>query len=329
MSNPQFNKAREALAIKQKSAKSDLEKRNLKDKKAAKSGNKAQQKEVNKKCSKLVEDLKIKHKLQVEELEGEFKVGVDKNGHENETDGDDNFECSETASTGESEREHKGKFISEKSQNQAASPEESPLVKKLSKAAKNRLKKAQQEKELAERIQQAKTESNKNVGKDPSYLESFYLKKYIEELGLTQIEIKADGSCLFNAILKSAEFPLTNHTSDSLRSLVANHLKLNQSTYSGFIEEESFETYLKKLNNGTLWGGHLEISVISKLFKMSINVVQYNSPVGGNLGSIGSCTCQKFDAFEGTIKDNSCVILFYQHLMQSAHYNGTRRRGSQ
>ena len=305
-SQPQFNKAREALAIKQKAEKADLDKKNVGKKKQAKGQSKAIAKEVNKECMKLVEELKGKHKMEVQELEKQFGIVKQDKDEPVVVKNDEAEEQTNVESP---------KLLKVKTDETPADV----APKKLSKAAKLRLKKEREEKELADRIAAAKLEENQNVGKSPSYLESLHIKKYLNQLNLKEISIKADGSCLFNAILESSQESIQIQGSptsqEDLRKIVADFLEKNKSEYSGFIENDNFDDYLTKLKSGENWGGHLEISIISKLLKMEISVLKWVS------GS--SCDLQKFRNFEGNV-ENSCLIVYYQHLMQSAHYNGTR-----
>lgn len=119
---------------------------------------------------------------------------------------------------------------------------------------------------------------------------------------------------MFNSVLKSAKQDL-GISSDKLRLAVANHIEANPNDYSGFLEE-NLATYLPKLKAGETWGGEVEISVISKLYKMKISILQWTN-------GQKSCSVQDFCNFEGEA-ENSCHILFYKYLMSSCHYDGTK-----
>jgi len=80
MSTTQFNKAREALALTQKSEKQMQEKSHANLRKSANKLSKAEKKESNKKLAAEILELKNKHKNQVAELEekfGKVQVGVE------------------------------------------------------------------------------------------------------------------------------------------------------------------------------------------------------------------------------------------------------------
>jgi len=158
-------------------------------------------------------------------------------------------------------------------------------------------------------------------------LENYYINQYLSSNNLKSIDIKSDGSCLFQAIIESTlpEKSLSHLTSSKIRSQVADHLVENKEQYLPFMELDSdnnetstFESYIEKLRNSEIWGGHLEIISMAKILDLEITVVQWNGQKGTDV--------QRF-VDEGRSKSSNsysgkCTILFYKHLSQSSHYNG-------
>ena len=187
----------------------------------------------------------------------------------------------------EDDDDEKEKIISK--QETTAQPSTSEITqpqtppKKLTKAQKIRLKKEREEKELQQRIAAAKAEENANFGKSPKYLENYYINQYLSSNNLKSIDIKSDGSCLFQAIIESSlpEKSLSHLTSSKIRSQVADHLIENKEQYLPFMEldsdkNETFESYIEKLRNSEIWGGHLEIISMAKIQYL---IQTNNSPI--------------------------------------------------
>ena len=309
----QFNKAREALALTHKSEKQAQDKSHNIIKKSASKLNKSEKKEKNKLIAAEVLALKEKQKKEILELEEKF--GMVKVVEELVKEEDDDDE--------------KEKIISK--QETTAKPPTSEITqpqtppKKLTKAQKIRLKKEREEKELQQRIAAAKAEENANFGKSPKYLENYYINQYLSSNNLKSIDIKSDGSCLFQAIIESTlpEKSLSHLTSSKIRSQVADHLIGNKEQYLPFMEldsdkNETFESYIEKLRNSEIWGGHLEIISMAKILDLEITVVQWNGQKGTDVQRfVDEGRSESSNSYSG-----KCTILFYKHLSQSSHYNG-------
>ena len=135
----------------------------------------------------------------------------------------------------------------------------------------------------------------------------------MNELNLKTYSIRSDGSCLYAAILKSQIDNLSeSQTVSELRENVAEVLEKNQENYAGFIEGD-FTNYLKGVRDGSLWGGELELTIISKILNVEVIVVKWNRNTG--------CEINKF--CPDNKSSSRAVITYHKHLGQSEHYNGT------
>ena len=168
-----------------------------------------------------------------------------------------------------------------------------------------------EEKALQKRIEAAKEEQLKNLGKSPEFLEQKYITEFLKSLNLQSYNIRSDGSCLYAAIIKSCTIHIDKKV-EELRNLVATYLEENSDDYCGFVEGD-FSEYLKGVKDGSLWGGELELTVISKILDLEIDVVKWN-------GSSG-CEVNKFTPENKSSSSNKAVITYHRHLMQSEHYN--------
>ncbi|KAI0836798.1 OTU-domain-containing protein [Hypoxylon sp. FL0890] len=98
-----------------------------------------------------------------------------------------------------------------------------------------------------------------------------------------------DNSCLFTAVggalrgLRSGADE--NLDAPSLRRLVVNHIRANTDKYNAAILGKSPEDYCNNMLKPDVWGGDIELSVISEVFKIEVCVVDVKS---GTLYSIGA-----------------------------------------
>ena len=88
----------------------------------------------------------------------------------------------------------------------------------------------------------------------------------------TIIEIDGDGNCQFRAISKALN---NGDTYEDIRSNVIIELQLFQEDYSPFCENSNYNEYVKNMSNDTVWGDHLTLRAISKVYQ--INVIVYSN----------------------------------------------------
>jgi len=121
------------------------------------------------------------------------------------------------------------------------------------------------------------------------------------------------------------EKSLSYLSSSDLRSKVADFLVKNKEHYAPFLEIDvncgqngahDFDSYVEKLRNSEIWGGHVEIIIISKILNLNISVLQWNGQKGTEI--------QRFvDEESSQEPGGKCTVLYYQHMSQSSHYNGS------
>lgn len=160
---------------------------------------------------------------------------------------------------------------------------------KPSRSAKRRGKRAQQEAEREQRIQ----EEQNNLVSD-RMIENEKLERKLEPLGLTVTEIKPDGHCLYRAVedqlglLSGGSSP---YTYQDLRKMVAAYMMENASEFLPFflsdnaIEGDSdsslaerFENYCKEVESTTAWGGQLELGALTHCLRRPIKIFSGSFP---------------------------------------------------
>jgi len=303
MSQAEFARKRQELSLAHKSAKSDLDKANKKLKQSSKTLTKKEQKVVNKQILESEQSLKAQQKQEVADLESRYNLS--ENNTKVEDNGVSDFLAGLTVS------EEKGGEHS--SANAVVNTAENvPTQPKISRAEKQRRKKAAQEAELKKRIAEAQKEVNANIGKSPGFLEMKYINQTLENLSLKGITVPSDGSCLYAAVIESMIIQDSALTVSNLREKVAICLEQDPDSYAGFIEG-NFNEYINGVRDGSLWGGELEITIINKLLQISITVIRWNDSAGTE-----SRTYRAQDAA------TTATITYHRHLLQSEHYNGTR-----
>lgn len=277
----EYARKRQELALAHKAEKSELDAKHKKLKKSAKNASKSERKDANKKVLEEEQALKAKHQQQIDEFDAKHKP--------TETNGD------------------LSQPLLDLNINDAESQP------KISRAEKQRRKKAAQEAEMKQRIETAKAETNAMIGKSPTFLEAKCIREFIDMAGLTAVEVPSDGSCLYAAVLKSMLVQAVGVDVSSLRGQTADVLERERDLYGGFVEGD-FGEYVVGVRDGSLWGGELELTIISKILNTKITVIKWRDVAN-------SCETNNYSPSDA--ETTTATITYHRHLMQSEHYNGT------
>ncbi|XP_057964804.1 OVARIAN TUMOR DOMAIN-containing deubiquitinating enzyme 5 [Malania oleifera] len=197
---------------------------------------------------------------------------------------------------------------------------------KPSKSVKRRGKRAQQEAEREQRIQ----EEQSSIVSD-RIIENEKLERKLEPLGLTVNEIKPDGHCLYRAVedqltLLSCGSP--PYTYQELREMAASYMRKHASDFLPFFLSESaaeensensltdrFENYCREVESTAVWGGQLELGALTHCLSKHILIFS------GSFPDVEMGKEYKFDATTG--KTNPSIMLSYhKHAFGlGEHYN--------
>lgn len=246
----------ELLARHRKEAK-DLQNRITGMKKQA---TKSTRKEVNSKCQKLQDDLKIRHEQEIKELEG----FVD----EAQTD----------------------EVIPEKLLEQLEISEPQQTTQEVTPTPKKGRRNRQKEK-LAKReaeIERMKEEARLEASKQPDLkkIEQDAIDQLCEINRLKPYDIIPDGHCLFASILDQLKIRHDDSSHDiyKLRSLACNYIRQNQDDFVPYMfDEETMQLkdvvgYTEEMEKTAKWGGELEILALSKQFDCPISIMMSGRP---------------------------------------------------
>ncbi|KAJ9187730.1 hypothetical protein P3X46_003153 [Hevea brasiliensis] len=280
----------------------ELQNKEIELKKAAAKGSKAEQKakkkQVEEQISQLSTKLKEKH---AEEL---ASLGYSSSSNGNEKSNLDNLVKAIAGVSITNQPEHS----------------------KVSKSAKRRGKRAQQEAEREQRIQ----EEQSNLVSD-RMIEDEKLKGKLEPLGLTVNEIKPDGHCLYRAVedqlavLSGGSSP---YTYQDLRKMVASYMMEHASEFVPFFLSENitegdlnnsladrFENYCKDVESTSVWGGQLELGALTHCLRRPILIYSGSFP-DVEMG-------KEYKTNGGTDSSNGSILLSYhKHAFGlGEHYN--------
>lgn len=90
-------------------------------------------------------------------------------------------------------------------------------------------------------------------------------------------EITADGNCLFRAMSFFVEGNQENHR--KYRYQTVEYLRIHKDEYQCLFEtQQELEDYIKMMAKDHVWGGELELSILSKLYKCIFIIHANNRP---------------------------------------------------
>lgn len=279
----------EALQIRHRRERKELQARVQALKKSADKGDKKRKREVLDGIVKLELALEQRHSEELEQL----------------------TTCTKTIENGILQVEH----LSINDDKQTAPTE------RVSKAQKRRDKKAQADREKEIEIN-AQEELNKT---GPRMVEIQTLKSILNSRQLQLHPIPSDGDCLYNAVRH--QLMVTGHQplydTPTLRCKTAEYISSNKDSLiyymtnpsnGDILNEVEFERYCSAIRSTPAWGGQIEIKALSQVLKAPIEVLQASGPP----------TIQNEDNFSGPT-----LIITYHRFMYSLgeHYNSTQPLG--
>lgn len=283
------------LSLRQKKERKELQAKIQALKKSASKGDKKKKKEVLEEIARLESDLDKKHADELATAEENTdnlqtnKQSKDQNTTENDAESIDGNDV-------------------------AAADEKNARV---SRAQKRREKKANEEK-----VRQAEILAQEELNKTgPRVIELNTIKNILKRRNLMLHPIASDGNCLYNAIRQQLQ--VMGRLADdiqTMRNKTADYIMQNKDSLIFYmtnpdtgdcLNDAEFKKYCDDLRNTSAWGGQIEISALSQILQMPIEVVQ----------ATGSPTIQGDDKFKG-----SNLIITYHRNMYSLgeHYNGTK-----
>ncbi|KAJ8898816.1 hypothetical protein K2173_007241 [Erythroxylum novogranatense] len=296
------HETRDEMLSRHRKEKAQLQNKEMELKKGAAKGSKAEQKAKKKQVEEEISQLSTK--LQTKHAEELASLGYSSSSNGNDKSNIDNLVKAIAGVSVANQPEHA----------------------RITKGAKKRGKRAQQEAEREKRIQ----EEQSSLVSD-RMIEDEKLKKKLEPHGLIVNQIKPDGHCLYRAVedqLASFSGGSSPYTFQDLRKMVAGYMRENSSDFIPFFLSDNttegdsnisvadrFEKYCVEVESTAAWGGHLELGALSHCLGKHIMIFSGSFPDV----EIG----KEYLSAEGAYSSNASIMLSYhKHAFGlGEHYN--------
>ena len=299
----------EELQAKHRKEQRDLESRVTQKKKNA---TKKTRKGVNDECENLERDLKERQQAEIDALNGDA-IADDIDGlslnRQNQGQGDiPPFEDKED------------RISNTSATNSHAARPPSPSTSTTSSAAPGPKKRNRQKDRLARRaaeqdaaIAAAEVEAAHMPNQRDAELKS--MQEHMAKLGLTEIQIRPDGHCLYSAIATSLPIETVKESGpygagyQNVRYVAAEFISKHADDFSAFLEEP-IDMYTTKVKDTAEWGGAVELEALARAYETQINVLQSDGRV------------EKIGDGEG----EEVWLAYYRHNFGlGEHYNALKR----
>lgn len=267
---------REELAEKHRKEVKELRAKAQALRKGVSKGDKKKKKEVTAEVKALEEELDARHKAEVAELAAALQCSLRLPGEQSGSSMNGSLDLGDAVSDAMAKAEQKDGGA------------EAEGTTKKSKAQKRRAKKAQLERERAQRIADSEA-VEAAAGSNPRQLERERLSSILTPLGLAVKDITPDGHCLYAAISHQLSVKMnTKVPVTELRLQCADYMRSHGTDFLPFLtdsqtgdqfNQDQFEEYCREIADTAAWGGQLEILAFSHIFQVPIKVYQASAPL--------------------------------------------------
>ncbi|KXG53065.1 Ovarian tumor, otubain [Penicillium griseofulvum] len=315
----------EDLLSKHRKEQKDLQGRITQKKKSA---TKKTRKGINDECERLQRDLSEKQQAEIAELNGDPTEGLEDLSLEDDQPADDEESKQDKATEKPQEAEPTAE--------PAPEPSSAPNSKKPNRQkARLARRAAEQAAQSAAAAEEAATQTNYR-GNEQEVMDAAFKK-----LGLKEVEVTADGHCLYSAVAKQLDEsglglrpdpsrivlqPATQSRIDTVaspqhdgyravRAVTADFIMEHKEDFEAFMEEP-LESYTRKIKLTAEWGGQLELQAIARAYGVEINIVQKD----GRMEKIEPGDSDSFDEEEK--RKRVIWLAYYRHTYGlGEHYN--------
>jgi OTU domain-containing protein 6 len=166
-------------------------------------------------------------------------------------------------------------------------PKENEDEKRAKKREQNK-KKTEKKKEKLEKQREEAIRDLKQSGGSERDKELVLIKKTIEPLGLSIVEIESDGHCLYRAVahqLKEKNIEETDFK--QIRKRVANHMRKHKDDFIHFLEtssgdmmtDQEYNKYCDRVESSADWGGQVELLALVNVLNLPIRIFTSGPPI--------------------------------------------------
>ena len=97
------------------------------------------------------------------------------------------------------------------------------------------------------------------------------LEQRLRDFNLSEIPVSGDGSCQFRALSYAMWGSDERH--GEVRRKVCDQLEKEHATYSPYVIDESWASYLKRMHDHSTWGDHLTLQAFADAYKRPVHLV--------------------------------------------------------
>lgn len=121
--------------------------------------------------------------------------------------------------------------------------------------------------------------SHKGRDKEKYKSDLIKFKEQLSVYGLRIIEVEGDGNCMFRSIAVQL-FGMNGVTSHmDIRRRAVQFMVTNREDFEPFLEDdEKWDDYIARMSKDGTWGGHLELTAISRAFEIDITIHHLGQP---------------------------------------------------
>ncbi|XP_023236875.1 OTU domain-containing protein 6B-like [Centruroides sculpturatus] len=144
-------------------------------------------------------------------------------------------------------------------------------------------RKANKEKEREQLIAQQEKENLTGARN----VEAEKLKKLLTEKQLAIFEVPSDGNCLYKAVEHQLSLQNITTTVEQLRKLTSEYMLSHADDFLPFLTNrntddimtmDEFQHYCDDIVYTSTWGGQVELSALSHIYKVPIEIIQADGP---------------------------------------------------
>lgn len=98
--------------------------------------------------------------------------------------------------------------------------------------------------------------------------------KFLQDQGFTIQKIRMDGNCLFRSV--AHQYTGNDENYATYRALAVAQLESNEQLYKDFVDidfDGGFKSYVKRMANPGVWGGHLELLALSRVLSVKFCLI--------------------------------------------------------
>ncbi|KAL5291700.1 YOD1 family protein [Megaselia abdita] len=151
---------------------------------------------------------------------------------------------------------------------------------------------------IDETVEQSSAASSQTITKSND--EEFISREYDQPEGIIMKQVvPADNSCLFTSFGYILNGKVDTNCGSFMREIIASHMAGDPSTYNEGILGKPNNEYCEWIKKSDSWGGAIEVSILSNLYGIEIDVVDVTNVIINRFGEDKNFGMRGFLMFDG------------------------------